>query len=30
MKRDRYTEAGAKAICIYAIDNDLARKFTQP
>ena len=30
MKRYRYTEAGAKAICIYAIDNDLARKFTQP
>jgi predicted Ser/Thr protein kinase len=30
MKRYRYTEAGAKAICIYAIDSDLARKFTNP
>ncbi len=30
MKKYRYTEAGAKAICIYAIDNDLARKFTNP
>ena len=23
----RYTEQGAKEICIYVIDNDLARKF---
>ncbi len=23
----RYTQAGAKAVCIYVIDNDLARKF---
>jgi nucleoid-associated protein YejK len=30
MKRYRYTEQGAKAICIYVIDNDLARKFTKP
>ena len=30
MKRYRYTEQGAKAICIYVIDNDLARKFTRP
>jgi hypothetical protein len=29
MERYRYTENGAKAICIYVIDNDLARKFTQ-
>ncbi|BBO84293.1 serine protein kinase PrkA [Desulfosarcina ovata] len=30
MKRYRYTEHGAKAICMYVIDNDLARKFTKP
>ena len=30
IKRYRYTEHGAKAICIYVIDNDLARKFTHP
>jgi len=30
MKRYRYTEQGAQAICIYAIDNDLARRFTKP
>ena len=30
MKKYRYTEAGAKAIGIYVIDNDLARKFTKP
>jgi hypothetical protein len=23
----RYTEQGAKEICIYVIDNDLAKKF---
>ena len=28
MERYRYTEQGAKAVCIYVIDNDLARKFT--
>ena len=26
-KNYRYTEQGAKEVCIYAIDNDLARKF---
>ncbi len=30
MKKYRYTELGAKAICIYVIDNDLARKFNKP
>ena len=30
MKRYRYTEHGARAVCIYVIDNDLARKFTKP
>jgi predicted Ser/Thr protein kinase len=30
MKRYRYSEPGAKAICIYVIDNDLARKYTKP
>ena len=30
MTRYRYTEHGAKAICMYVIDNDLARKFTKP
>jgi len=30
MKRYRYTEQGAQAICIYVIDNDLARRFTKP
>ncbi|GAB6907763.1 putative serine protein kinase, PrkA [Desulfosarcina cetonica] len=30
MKRYRYTEHGARAICMYVIDNDLARKFTKP
>jgi hypothetical protein len=26
-KKYRYTEQGAKEICIYVIDNDLAKKF---
>ena len=26
----RYTPQGAKAVCIYVIDNDLARKYTTP
>ena len=26
----RYTQKGAKEVCIYVIDNDLARKFKQP
>jgi predicted Ser/Thr protein kinase len=26
----RYTPQGAKAVCIYVIDNDLARKYTAP
>jgi predicted Ser/Thr protein kinase len=30
MRRYRYTEHGARAICMYVIDNDLARKFTKP
>ncbi len=30
MEKYRYTERGAKAICIYVIDNDLARRFTSP
>jgi len=25
-----YTDQGAKEICIYVIDNDLARKFAKP
>ena len=29
MKRYRYTEQGAKAVCIYVIDNDLARRFSK-
>jgi predicted Ser/Thr protein kinase len=28
-KKCRYTEQGAKEICIYAIDNDLAKKFAE-
>jgi len=28
MQQHRYTEAGAKAVCMYVIDNDLARRFT--
>jgi predicted Ser/Thr protein kinase len=27
-KKYRYTEQGAKEVCIYVIDNDLAKKFT--
>lgn len=27
MQRYRYTEQGAQAVCIYVIDNDLARRF---
>ena len=30
IKKYRYTSAGAKAVCIYVIDNDLARKFQSP
>ena len=30
MRRYRYSEPGAKAIGIYVIDNDLARKFNRP
>ena len=30
MRRYRYSEQGAKAIGIYVIDNDLARKFNRP
>jgi predicted Ser/Thr protein kinase len=30
IKKYRYTPLGAKAVCIYVIDNDLARKFTTP
>jgi len=29
-KSFRYTEQGAKEVCIYVIDNDLARKFAKP
>ncbi len=29
-KSFRYTEQGAKEVCIYVIDNDLARKFARP
>ncbi len=25
-----YTQQGAKEVCIYVIDNDLARKFASP
>jgi hypothetical protein len=28
MQQYRYTEAGAKAVCMYVIDNDLAKRFT--
>ncbi len=28
MHQYRYTEAGAKAVCMYVIDSDLARRFT--
>ena len=30
MGRYRYTEQGAQAVCMYVIDNDLARRFTKP
>ena len=30
MGKYRYTERGAQAILIYAIDNDLAKRFTKP
>lgn len=30
IEKFRYTPAGAKAVCIYVIDNDLARKFIAP
>ena len=30
IKKYRYTSQGAKAVCIYVIDNDLARKFMAP
>jgi predicted Ser/Thr protein kinase len=30
IEKYRYTPQGAKAVCIYVIDNDLARKFTAP
>jgi hypothetical protein len=26
----RYTELGAKEVCIYVIDSDLAKKFAKP
>ncbi len=29
-QKSRYTEQGAKEVCMYAIDNDLARKFAKP
>ncbi|UCE53294.1 MAG: serine protein kinase PrkA [Desulfobacterales bacterium] len=29
-KKYRYTELGAKEVCIYVIDNDLAKKFSKP
>ena len=29
MKRYRYSEQGAQAICMYVIDNDLAQRFTK-
>ena len=29
-QKHRYTAQGAKAVCIYVIDNDLARKFKNP
>jgi hypothetical protein len=29
-KKYRYNEQGAKEVCIYVIDNDLARKFATP
>ena len=30
IEKYRYTSLGAKAVCIYVIDNDLARKFMAP
>jgi predicted Ser/Thr protein kinase len=30
VEKFRYTQKGAKEVCIYVIDNDLARKFQQP
>jgi predicted Ser/Thr protein kinase len=30
INKHRYTAQGAKAVCIYVIDNELARKFKQP
>ena len=29
-KKYRYIEQGAKEVCMYVIDNDLAKKFTNP
>ena len=29
-KKYRYTEQGAKEVCMYVIDNDLAKKFSKP
>lgn len=29
-KKYRYTEQGAKEVCMYVIDNDLAKKFSNP
>jgi len=29
-KKYRYSEQGAKDVCIYVIDNDLAKKFANP
>ncbi len=29
-RKYRYSEQGAKEVCIYVIDNDLARKFSNP
>ena len=29
-KKCRYTEQGAKEVCMYVIDNDLAKKFSNP
>ena len=29
-KKYRYTEQGAKEVCMYVIDSDLAQKFSNP
>ena len=29
-KKSRYTEQGAKEVCMYVIDNDLTKKFVNP